>query len=46
MYPDILVKRGEYKIENVVGREFAKEVILIDFQTGCSSSNVINKLKK
>lgn len=44
--PDILVKGGDYKIENVVGREFAKEVVLIDFQQGYSSSNVINKLKE
>ena len=43
--PDILVKGGDYKLENVVGREFAKEVALIDFQQGYSSSNIIDKLK-
>lgn len=43
--PDILVKGGDYKIENVIGREFAKEIVLIDFQEGYSSSNVIHRLK-
>lgn len=42
--PDILVKGGDYKIEEVVGREFAKEVILIDFVDGYSTTNIINKM--
>ena len=41
--PDILVKGADYKIEAVVGREFAKETVLIDFQTGYSTTNIINK---
>lgn len=43
--PDILVKGGDYKIENVVGREFAKEVTLINFQEGYSTTNIINKIQ-
>lgn len=42
--PDVLVKGGDYEIENVVGREFAKELVLVDFQQGYSSSHLINKL--
>lgn len=42
--PDILVKGSDYKVENVVGREFAKETVLIDFQSGYSSTNIINKM--
>ena len=39
--PDILVKGGDYKIEDVVGREFAKETVLIDFVDGYSTTNII-----
>lgn len=39
--PDILAKGGDYKIENIAGREYAKETILIDFVDGYSTSNII-----
>lgn len=39
--PDILAKGGDYKIENIAGREYAKETILIDFLDGYSTSNII-----
>lgn len=42
--PDILVKGGDYKIEDVVGREFAKETVLIDFVDGYSTTNIIKKI--
>ena len=42
--PDVLVKGSDYTIENVVGHEFVKETVLIDFQTGYSSTNIINKM--
>lgn len=44
--PDILVKGGDYKIENVVGREFAKETILIDFVDGYSTTKIIKNINK
>ncbi|WP_288745607.1 bifunctional D-glycero-beta-D-manno-heptose-7-phosphate kinase/D-glycero-beta-D-manno-heptose 1-phosphate adenylyltransferase HldE [uncultured Bacteroides sp.] len=43
--PDVLVKGGDYEVENVVGREFSKKVVLIDFQRGYSSTNIIHKLE-
>ena len=43
--PDVLVKGADYTIEGVIGREYAKETVLIDFQEGYSSTNIINKLK-
>lgn len=43
--PDILVKGGDYKIEEVVGREFAGEVILIDFVDGYSTTRTIQQMK-
>lgn len=43
--PDILVKGGDYKIEDVVGREFAGRVILIDFVDGYSTTRTIQQMK-
>jgi len=44
--PDILVKGSDYKIENIIGVEFVKKVILFDYINGKSSTNIINKIKK
>jgi len=44
--PDVLVKGGDYKLEDVVGREFAKEVILIDFVDGYSTTKTIQQMKE
>lgn len=43
--PDILVKGSDYKIENIVGKEFVKKIILFDYINGKSSTNVIDKIK-
>jgi len=43
--PDILVKGADYKNKSVVGEEIAKELILIDFVEGRSTSNTISKIK-
>ena len=43
--PDILVKGADYKNKNVVGKEIAKELVLIDFVEGRSTSNTISKIK-
>ena len=46
--PDILVKGGDYSIENVVGRDIVEarggRVELIQFVEGKSTSNIINKI--
>ena len=44
--PDILVKGGDYDIENIVGREFAKETKTIPFVDGYSTTSTINKMKQ
>ena len=41
--PNILVKGGDYKKENVVGKDLVDELVLIDFKKGYSTSNIINK---
>ena len=48
--PDILVKGGDYNIEDIVGYktviENGGEVKVLGFHEGYSSSNYINKIKK
>ncbi len=43
--PDVLVKGGDYQINEVIGREFAQEVQLIDFVDGYSTTRLIQKMK-
>lgn len=42
--PDVLVKGGDYRLEDVVGREFAGEVRLIDFVDGYSTTQLIRRM--
>lgn len=42
--PDILVKGGDYKAEDVVGREFVKRVEIISFEEGYSTTGMVNKI--
>ncbi|MGL1935553.1 MAG: bifunctional D-glycero-beta-D-manno-heptose-7-phosphate kinase/D-glycero-beta-D-manno-heptose 1-phosphate adenylyltransferase HldE [Fibrobacterales bacterium] len=44
--PSILVKGGDYALEDVVGREFADEVRLVQFVDGYSTTNIIKKMEK
>lgn len=41
--PDILVKGGDYKAEDVVGKEFAGEVKILPFVEGYSTSRILGK---
>lgn len=43
--PDILVKGGDYKIHEIVGREYSKVVKTIDFVDDYSTTSIINKFK-
>ncbi|SFV54935.1 ADP-heptose synthase / D-glycero-beta-D-manno-heptose 7-phosphate kinase [hydrothermal vent metagenome] len=48
--PDVLVKGGDYKVENIAGFDCVKntggEVITVDFIDGYSSSKIIDKLQQ
>ncbi|WP_200763494.1 D-glycero-beta-D-manno-heptose-7-phosphate kinase [Nitrosophilus alvini] len=44
--PDVLVKGGDYKDKEVVGSDIAKEVKLIDFVEGKSTTGIIEKVRK
>ena len=43
--PDILIKGGDYKLEDIIGRDLVKEVKIIPFVEGYSSTNIINNCK-
>lgn len=43
--PDILVKGADYTVEQVAGRQYAKEVVLIDLVEGKSSTAMLDKIR-
>ncbi len=43
--PDVLVKGGDYKLEEIVGKEFAKKTITLPFIEGYSTTSIIEKMK-
>jgi rfaE bifunctional protein nucleotidyltransferase chain/domain len=43
--PDILVKGGDYRIEDVIGREFVKEVKIVPYFEGYSTTKIIERIK-
>ena len=44
--PDVLVKGGDYEGKEVVGSDIAKEVKLVDFVNGKSTTKTIEKIQK
>lgn len=42
--PDILVKGGDYKPEEVIGREYVKRVEIISFEEGYSTTGLVQKI--
>jgi len=44
--PDILVKGGDYHLNEVVGKEFAKETRIIPLTPGFSTTQTLEKLKR
>ncbi len=50
VHPDILVKGGDYNVDNIVGADFVKSyggsVEVIPFVDGKSTTNIINKMKE
>jgi D-beta-D-heptose 7-phosphate kinase / D-beta-D-heptose 1-phosphate adenosyltransferase len=42
--PNVLVKGGDYKKENIVGLEFSEDAIVLDFVENYSTTKVINKI--
>jgi len=42
--PDVMVKGGDYKPEEVIGREYAGELVIVPFLEGFSSTEIIEKI--
>jgi len=43
--PDVLVKGGDWKIADVVGREFAKKVRIVEYLKDWSTTGIIKKIR-
>jgi len=43
--PHLLIKGGDWRIENIIGREFADETRLIPFVDGFSSTSIIERIR-
>ncbi len=43
--PDTLVKGGDYKMNEIIGRDIVPEVKIVPFMVGKSTSNVIDKIR-
>jgi D-beta-D-heptose 7-phosphate kinase/D-beta-D-heptose 1-phosphate adenosyltransferase len=46
LQPDVLVKGGDWKEEEVVGRELVSEVKIVEYQKGFSTTSIIEKIKR
>ena len=44
--PNILVKGGDYKPEEVIGKEFVEEVRILPFQDGYSTTGIIKHIQE
>lgn len=44
--PSVLVKGGDYKVDEIVGREHAAQTLTIPFLEGFSSSSIIERIRK
>lgn len=45
LQPHYLVKGADYNIDSVIGKEFAKEVLLCNLVEGISTTNTINRIQ-
>lgn len=44
--PDVLVKGGDYRVEDIAGREYAGETMVLPLLAGRSTTKVIEKIKE
>jgi D-beta-D-heptose 7-phosphate kinase/D-beta-D-heptose 1-phosphate adenosyltransferase len=44
--PHILVKGGDYRGKNIIGQDLVEELKIVEFITGKSTSNIIQKIKE
>lgn len=44
--PDVIVKGGDYTVNEVVGRQYAKNVEIVEYESGYSTTRIINKITR
>jgi D-beta-D-heptose 7-phosphate kinase/D-beta-D-heptose 1-phosphate adenosyltransferase len=44
LQPDILVKGADWDASEIIGRELVKKVVLVPYQEGLSTTNIIKKI--
>jgi bifunctional ADP-heptose synthase (sugar kinase/adenylyltransferase) len=44
--PDVLVKGGDYNVEEIVGKDYAKMVKTVPYEKGYSTSQIIKEIIK
>ena len=44
--PDVLVKGGDWAVGDILGKEYAKETVILPFKEGYSTTKVIEKCKE
>ncbi|MBI5629820.1 MAG: adenylyltransferase/cytidyltransferase family protein [Elusimicrobia bacterium] len=44
--PDVLVKGGDYRKDQIAGRQFAGKVAVIALKKGCSTTGILERLKR
>jgi D-beta-D-heptose 7-phosphate kinase/D-beta-D-heptose 1-phosphate adenosyltransferase len=44
--PDVLVKGGDYKLSNVIGKEYVDETVILPYLNGYSTTNIIQRTLK
>jgi D-beta-D-heptose 7-phosphate kinase/D-beta-D-heptose 1-phosphate adenosyltransferase len=44
IHPHTIVKGGDYTMESMIGKEFAKEVKIFTYMDGKSTTNIVNKI--
>jgi len=44
--PSTIVKGGDYTADKIIGKEFAKNVVLFNYIQNCSTTNVIKSVRK
>lgn len=42
--PDVYVKGGDYEVENLTGKEYAKKTLCLDYIDGLSTTNIMNDI--
>ena len=44
LQPNILVKGGDYSVDNIIGKEYVKNIIIAPFKNGISTTSTINRI--